>query len=115
MKSNPFQIIFAGFFSKTGKVMGSTAGHSTGGSNLEEIEKQAIVDEAIVPHLGGRVRFQSSWWPALCQQNITLLPGEIVYVVGRYNLILLVEPAFFLKASQTLMPSDVQPSQKGGV
>ncbi|MCT7969199.1 NfeD family protein [Laspinema sp. D1] len=85
--------------------MGVTGVHSTAGTNLEEIENRAIVDEAIVPHLGGRVRFQSSWWPALCQQNITLLPGEIVYVVGRHNLILLVEPASFLKESQTLTSS----------
>ncbi|MCT7997207.1 NfeD family protein [Laspinema olomoucense] len=84
-------------------------------THLEEIEKQAIVDEAIVPHLGGRVRFQSSWWPALCQQNITLLPGEIVYVVGRYNLILLVEPSSFFKESQTVTSSGIQPSQKVGV
>lgn len=113
MKSNPFQIMFAGFFSKAGKVIGATAVHPTARTYLEEIGNQAIVDEAIVPHLGGRVRFQSSWWPALCQRNITLLPGEIVYVVGRHNLILLVEPAFFLKESQTLASYDVQPSQPG--
>ncbi len=54
MKSNPFQIIFPRLFSKAGKVMGATAGHSTAGTHLEEIEKQAIVDEAIQPHLSGR-------------------------------------------------------------
>ncbi|MCT7991026.1 NfeD family protein [Laspinema olomoucense] len=95
--------------------MGVTGVPPTERTNLEEIENRAIVDEAIVPHLGGRVKFQSSWWPALCQQNITLLPGEIVYVVGRHNLILLVEPASFFKGSQTLTSSGIQPSQTGEV
>ncbi|HEY9836594.1 MAG TPA: NfeD family protein, partial [Vampirovibrionales bacterium] len=54
--------------------------------------KRAIVDEAIVPYFGGRVRFQNSWWPALCLHQITLDPGEVVYVVGRHNITLLVEP-----------------------
>lgn len=58
----------------------------------QESEQWAIVDETIVPYFGGRVRFQSSWWPALCLHHITLGPGEVVCVVGRHNITLLVEP-----------------------
>lgn len=97
MKSNPFQIIFGGLFSKGEKVRDNTGVPPASGVNREALENRAIVDEAIVPHFGGRVRFHNSWWPALCQQNITLLPGEILYVVGRYNIVLLVEPASSLK------------------
>ncbi|MCT7982222.1 NfeD family protein [Laspinema sp. A4] len=59
---------------------------------IAESVKRAIVDETIVPYFGGRVRFQHSWWPALCPHQITLSPGEVVYVVGRHNITLLVEP-----------------------
>lgn len=99
MKLNPFQTIFDKLVPNAEKIRGIAGLSTLEKIYLEEIEKTAIVDETIVPYFGGRVRFQSSWWPALCQQNITLFPGEIVYVVGRHNLILLVEPAFFFKES----------------
>ncbi|MCT7963725.1 NfeD family protein [Laspinema sp. D1] len=59
---------------------------------LQQSNQLAIVDETIVPYFGGRVRFQNSWWPALCLHHITLGPGEVVSVVGRHNITLLVEP-----------------------
>lgn len=52
----------------------------------------AVVSEEIIPWQGGRVRFQSSWWPAMCDQNICIMPGTLVTVVGLKNITLVVEP-----------------------
>jgi membrane protein implicated in regulation of membrane protease activity len=60
-----------------------------------DFQKEAIVDETISPHRSGRVYFQATWWPARCEKEITLETGDIVYVVGIYNITLLVEPAPF--------------------
>ncbi|PSB45895.1 hypothetical protein C7B67_20915 [filamentous cyanobacterium Phorm 6] len=53
--------------------------------------KKAIVEEEIRPQESGRVRFQSSWWPAKCELDITLKPGDVVRVVGIDNITLIVE------------------------
>ncbi len=53
--------------------------------------EKAIVEEEIRPQESGRVRFQSSWWPAKCEPEITLKPGEVVRVVGLDNITLIVE------------------------
>lgn len=53
--------------------------------------EKAIVEEEIRPQESGRVRFQSSWWPAKCEGEITLKPGEVVRVVGLDNITLIVE------------------------
>lgn len=53
--------------------------------------ERAIVEEEIKPNQPGRVRFQSSWWPAKCVREITLKPGEVVHVVGLENITLIVE------------------------
>jgi membrane protein implicated in regulation of membrane protease activity len=55
-------------------------------------EKQATVDQPIRPGAPGRVKFQGSWWPALCEENMGLVQGEVVRVVGIRNITLLVEP-----------------------
>jgi membrane protein implicated in regulation of membrane protease activity len=60
-----------------------------------DFQKEAIVDETIHPRRSGRVYFQATWWPARCEKEITLETGDIVYVVGIYNITLLVEPAPF--------------------
>lgn len=53
--------------------------------------EKAVVEEEIRPQYSGRVRFQSSWWPAKCDGQITLKPGEVVRVVGLDNITLIVE------------------------
>ncbi|NJK66955.1 MAG: hypothetical protein HC789_21210 [Microcoleus sp. CSU_2_2] len=57
---------------------------------VSELEK-AIVEEEIRLNQPGRVRFQSSWWPAKCVREITLQPGEVVRVVRLENITLVVE------------------------
>ena len=54
-------------------------------------DEKAIVEEEIRPGESGRVRFQSSWWPAKCDLDITLKPGDVVRVVGIDNITLIVE------------------------
>lgn len=53
--------------------------------------EKAIVEEEIRPQESGRVRFQSSWWPAKCDRQITLKPGDVVLFVGIDNITLIVE------------------------
>jgi membrane protein implicated in regulation of membrane protease activity len=63
-----------------------------GVDRAQNFEQEAIVDEEIQPNCVGRVHFQASWWPARCEQEVTLVRGQIVYVVGTDNITLLVEP-----------------------
>ncbi|MEG3843775.1 NfeD family protein [Microcoleus sp. herbarium14] len=54
-------------------------------------DKKAIVEEEIRPGESGRVRFQSSWWPAISDQEITFKPGDAVRVIAIDNVTLVVE------------------------
>ena len=51
---------------------------------------EAIVSDEIKPDQKGRVSFRGSWWPARCEQEIVLLPGDMVEVVGIQDITLLV-------------------------
>ncbi|MEG4322824.1 MULTISPECIES: NfeD family protein [unclassified Microcoleus] len=53
--------------------------------------KKAVVEEEIRPGQSGRVRFQSTWWPAKCDLDITLKPGAVVRVLALENVTLIVE------------------------
>jgi membrane-bound ClpP family serine protease len=64
----------------------------TRGFDLDRLYGEAIVSDIIEPCNPGRVRFAGSWWPAECDESITLMPGEMVYVVGRRNITLVVKP-----------------------
>lgn len=46
-------------------------------------EREAIVIDAITPRRTGQVEYRGSLWTARSRQNVTLEPGEIVYVVNR--------------------------------
>jgi NfeD-like C-terminal, partner-binding len=54
-------------------------------------DEKAIVEEEIRPGESGRVKFQSSWWPATSDQEMTFKPGEAVRVVAMDNVTLIVE------------------------
>jgi membrane protein implicated in regulation of membrane protease activity len=100
MRFNRFPLMLTQLFFPQRKPVSSQGTIIPAGVTLERFDHRAIVDETIHPYFGGRVRFHHSWWPAFCQQNITLAPGEFVYVVGRHNITLLVEPISPLKRGE---------------
>jgi membrane-bound ClpP family serine protease len=53
---------------------------------------EAVVDTTIRPGQLGRVQFEGSGWFARCEQDVVLVPGRVVQVVGVRNVTLLVEP-----------------------
>jgi hypothetical protein len=71
---------------------------------------EAVVTMTIRPGKTGQVQFQGSWWNARCNLDITLAPGQIVYIIDRQDNTLYVEPGFLLR-SMVPMPSTV--SQPG--
>ncbi len=62
----------------------------TNSSSFSFFEGDAIVIECIQPNRSGCVRFQGVYWFARCDENVTLLPGATVAVVGRRKLTLIV-------------------------
>jgi membrane protein implicated in regulation of membrane protease activity len=56
------------------------------------INKEARVEQSIVPGRKGRVYMDGSWWPARCDRSLILLPGTLVRVIGLRGITLLVEP-----------------------
>jgi hypothetical protein len=58
---------------------------------LKDVEKKAVVDEAIDEH-NGRARFRDSIWPARCVENVTLEPEQVCEVLDIDNITLIVKP-----------------------
>ncbi|NJL45426.1 MAG: hypothetical protein HC922_06205 [Leptolyngbyaceae cyanobacterium SM2_3_12] len=62
----------------------------------------ATVTDTIYPHQPGRVKYQGTWWRAVCNDGITVLPTTPVAVTGRVGLTLIVQtvgPAPVVEAS----------------
>jgi membrane protein implicated in regulation of membrane protease activity len=68
-------------------------------SNFNNLQGQAVVEQAIRPHRPGRVKFGGTWWYALSEQDVDIAPGEVVDIVGLRNITLIVKPASVLSAS----------------
>lgn len=56
-----------------------------------ELDYLAIVSEVIHPDRPGRIKYQSSWWPAICYQGKSLFPDTQVRVIAQINLTYIVE------------------------
>ena len=59
-------------------------------ASLKYLEVEATVAQVIQPKRSGRVYYKGSWWPARCEEEIILAPGEIVYVIGIQGITLIV-------------------------
>jgi membrane protein implicated in regulation of membrane protease activity len=53
--------------------------------------KEGVVEETIHPDQKGCVYSNGIYWTARCAKNITLEPGELVYVVRRESIIIWVK------------------------
>lgn len=62
-------------------------------SDPHDPRNEAVVTQAVHCHRSGQVKFRGSWWGARCSEGKTLSPGEVVYVLGRHNLLLHVQAA----------------------
>lgn len=61
-------------------------------TGLSYLNGLAVVSKTIYPHQRGRVYLQGSWWPAICEQNLVLLPDTTVFVTGISGITLIVRP-----------------------
>jgi membrane protein implicated in regulation of membrane protease activity len=59
----------------------------------QELNQEAIVMQVIRPGKQWRVHYSGSYWNARSLQATPLQPGDIVYVIGRQNITLIVEPS----------------------
>ena len=59
---------------------------------ISECDQVAVVDEQICLDQRGRVRYRGSYWYAISEQDICILPGTRVLVIGREGLTLIVKP-----------------------
>lgn len=77
----------------------NSSNQSPANTTFRYFNGKAIVEKVIQPYKTGRVRFRGSWWPAQCEQNVTLVPGEMIEVVGIRNITLLVRPKYLREAT----------------
>lgn len=61
------------------------------GDDIFNRSQWAFVDTEIKPDVGGRIKYQSSWWPAQEINNETVAEGEQVRVLGREGIFQIVE------------------------
>jgi membrane protein implicated in regulation of membrane protease activity len=71
----------------------SLQSNRTSAWHFDELDSLATVSEVIHPDRVGRIKYQSSWWPAISHQRKSLLPGEQVRVIAQINLTCVVEAA----------------------
>jgi len=69
-----------------------TPRENTSIANFPYDNKEGVVEEAIYPDRIGCVYSNGIYWTARCARNITLEPGEIIYVVGQESITIWVEP-----------------------
>ena len=65
---------------------------STGLSNSKYERLDGVVTIDIHPNRLGQIKFAGGWWSAKCGRSIILKAGTLVKVLGRDNIILIVEP-----------------------
>jgi membrane protein implicated in regulation of membrane protease activity len=58
----------------------------------DAFDQEAIIEEVIEQGKSWRVRYQGTWWTARCIHQMSLFPGDTVYVVGRHSITLLIKP-----------------------
>ena len=62
-------------------------------SALEHIDREATIDAVIHQGREWLVRYNASFWKARSvEPDVKLVPGDIVFVVGRQSLVLLIQP-----------------------
>jgi membrane-bound ClpP family serine protease len=64
--------------------------------------QEGIVTRKIQPGVVGQVQFRGTWWNARCDRDVTLMPGQVVFVMNRTGNTLYVEPGFVMR---TMMPT----------
>jgi membrane protein implicated in regulation of membrane protease activity len=60
--------------------------------SIEEQQEVATVSSSIQLFSPGQVEYQGKFWTAMCCQNVVIKENQLVRVVGRKDLILIVEP-----------------------
>jgi membrane protein implicated in regulation of membrane protease activity len=81
-------------------------------ANYRDDVHEAVVTISICPGKTGQVKFQGSWWNARCTREVTLMPGQTVYVVSRQGNTLYVEPGFMLRAMMPMLSTIAQANQE---
>jgi hypothetical protein len=81
-------------------------------ANYQDDRHEAVVSISIRPGKLGQVKYQGSWWNARCAREVTLMPGQTVYIVSRRDNTLYVEPGFLLRAMMPLVTPVPQATQE---
>jgi len=74
-------------------------------------DSEALVTQAIHCHRSGQVKFRGSWWTARSTEAKTISPDEVVYVLGRHNLLLHVQSTGWAIPSDEATESTISTSE----